>query len=101
DQMRNIVLSSLLILAFALVLPLFFSNYGMLLWTEIFIMGIFAMSLGLIMGYAGLDSLGHAAFFGMGAYTVALLGQYVSSTYLLILAAILLTGIIALVTGSL
>jgi branched-chain amino acid transport system permease protein len=62
-------------------------------------MAIFAMSLGLIMGYAGLVSLGHAAFFGIGAYTVAILGDYVGNTYLLLLAAVVLAALIAFISG--
>ena len=38
--------------------------------TQILIMSLFALSLDLIVGYAGIISLGHAAFFGAGAYTV-------------------------------
>jgi branched-chain amino acid transport system permease protein len=82
------------------VVPLVFSDYGVNLIAEIFIMGIFAMSLGLIMGYSGMVSLGHAAFYGIGAYTVALAGKYITNTYLLILLAILLAGFIALLTGA-
>jgi len=39
---------------------------------QLLIMVMFALSLDLIMGYAGIVTLGHAAFFGVGAYTVAL-----------------------------
>ena len=63
-------------------------------------MAMFAMSLGLIMGYAGLDSLGHAAFFGIGAYTVALIGKYVTNTYLIIIIAVAIAGLIAFITGA-
>lgn len=48
-------------------------NY--LLLSQIAITGLFAVSLDLIFGYAGVISLGHAAFFGIGAYTVGLLGS--------------------------
>jgi branched-chain amino acid transport system permease protein len=41
--------------------------------SQVLIMVMFALSLDLILGYAGIVSLGHAAFFGLGAYTVALL----------------------------
>lgn len=51
---------------------LFPGNY--LLLSQIVITALFALSLDLIFGYAGLISLGHAAFFGVGAYTVGLLG---------------------------
>ena len=47
-----------------------------LLLSQIFIYGLFAMSLDLVLGYAGILSLGHAAFFGAGAYTAALLAQH-------------------------
>ncbi len=58
------------------------------------------MSLGLIMGYAGLDSLGHAAFFGIGAYSVAIIGQFVTNTYLIIIIAVVIAGLLALITGA-
>ena len=44
-----------------------------LILTEICIWAMFALSLDLILGYAGIISLGHAAFFGLGAYTAALI----------------------------
>ena len=44
--------------------------------SQIAIMGLFAMSLDLILGYAGIVSLGHAAFYGVGAYTAGLLSKY-------------------------
>jgi branched-chain amino acid transport system permease protein len=46
------------------------------LGSQIFIAGLFALSLDLIMGYARIISLGHAAFFGIGAYTAGLLARY-------------------------
>ena len=47
-----------------------------LILTEIAILGLFALSLDLILGYAGIVSLGHAAFFGFGAYVAGLLAKY-------------------------
>src|SRR5262245_36030848 len=47
-----------------------------LILTEIVIWGLFALSLDLILGYAGIISLGHAAFFGFGAYLAGLLGKH-------------------------
>jgi len=47
-----------------------------LILTEIAWLGLFALSLDLILGYAGIISLGHAAFFGVGAYTAALLAKH-------------------------
>src|SRR5579859_7433700 len=40
--------------------------------SQVLVMVLFALSLDLILGYAGIVTLGHAAFFGVGAYTVAL-----------------------------
>ena len=48
-----------------------------LLLNEIAILALFAMSLDLILGYAGVVSLGHAAFFGFGAYAAALFAKLV------------------------
>ena len=48
-----------------------------LLLNEIAILALFAMSLDLILGYAGIVSLGHAAFFGFGAYAAALFAKLV------------------------
>lgn len=55
------------------LLPLALSSYQLGLLTKILIFAIFAMSLNLTLGYTGLPSLGHAAYFGVSAYTVALL----------------------------
>ena len=54
-------------LACAFVFP---SRY--LILTEIVRLALFALSLDLILGYAGIVSLGHAAFFGVGAYRAGL-----------------------------
>lgn len=48
-----------------------------LLLNEIAITALFAVSLDLILGYAGIVSLGHAAFFGVGAYAAALFAKHV------------------------
>ena len=50
-----------------------------LILTEIAILALFALSLDLILGYAGIVSLGHAAFFGFGAYAAGLLAKHRSS----------------------
>jgi len=48
----------------------------LVLGSQILIVGLFAVSLDLILGYAGIVSLGHAAFFGIGAYTAGLLSVH-------------------------
>lgn len=49
---------------------------NLLLLNEIAILALFALSLDLILGFAGIVSLGHAAFFGVGAYAAGLLGKF-------------------------
>ena len=49
---------------------------NLVLATQILIAGLFALSLDLILGYAGIVTLGHAAFFGVGAYTAGLLARH-------------------------
>ncbi|WP_238482296.1 branched-chain amino acid ABC transporter permease [Noviherbaspirillum aridicola] len=48
----------------------------LVLGSQVMIVGLFALSLDLILGYAGMVSLGHAAFFGAGAYTAGLLSVH-------------------------
>jgi len=48
----------------------------LILGSQVLIAGLFALSLDLILGYAGIVSLGHAAFFGLGAYTAGLLAAH-------------------------
>jgi len=52
--------------------PPFLSSYPLTLLTQALIFAIFAMSLDLLLGYTGLPSLGHAAYFGVAAYVVAI-----------------------------
>jgi branched-chain amino acid transport system permease protein len=63
------LLVGLLLLA---ALPFVFDDYTSVLATDIVIFALFAASLGLIIGTAGLGSFGHAAYFGLGAYGAAL-----------------------------
>ena len=51
-------------------------NHALFL-SETIIVGLFAMSLDLVLGYCGIVSLGHAAFFGTGAYAAALFAKHV------------------------
>ena len=61
------------IVAVFLAAPFAAPSYYVGLLTKMLIYALFAMSLDLMIGYAGLASLGHAAFFGLGGYTMALL----------------------------
>jgi branched-chain amino acid transport system permease protein len=61
------------ILALFIALPELLRPYYLGLATKMLIFALFAMSLDLLLGYTGLASLGHAAYFGVAAYTVSLL----------------------------
>ncbi|USX23793.1 branched-chain amino acid ABC transporter permease [Oxalobacteraceae bacterium OTU3REALA1] len=79
----------------------FFPGYLVLI-SQIMIIGLFALSLDLILGYAGIVSLGHAAFFGLGAYTAGLLavhgwGEPLSG----LLAGAVVAGVFGFVTSFL
>ena len=56
--------------------PVFLDRHAALV-NDIAILALFALSLDLILGYAGIVSLGHAAFFGVGAYAAALFAKHV------------------------
>ena len=56
-----------------LISPTFLSSFLLTLLTQALIYAILAMSLDIILGYTGLASLGHAAYFGLGAYGVGIL----------------------------
>ena len=71
-----------------------FPDY-LMLGISILIMVLFALSVDLVMGYAGLVTLGHAAFFGIGAYTAGLLAKQGWGDPVLGLAAACLLGFIA------
>jgi len=61
------------VVALSIALPEFLRAYYLALTTKMLIFALFAMSLDLLLGYTGLASLGHAAYFGVAAYTIALL----------------------------
>jgi branched-chain amino acid transport system permease protein len=60
----------------ATLLPFIVAPNYLVLASQIAITALFALSLDLILGYAGIVSLGHAAFFGFGAYTAGLISKW-------------------------
>jgi branched-chain amino acid transport system permease protein len=79
--------------------PLFLGSHAALI-NEVAILALFALSLDLILGYAGIVSLGHAAFFGVGAYGAALLAKHGFADPLVgLLAATLLAGVLGALTS--
>lgn len=69
----KIIVPASLLFIFVLLLPFLFSNYYVGLVIQIFVMAIFASSLNLLVGYTGLPSMGHAAYFGVAAYATGFL----------------------------
>lgn len=64
---------AVLVFVAAIGVPWLGSRFYTFLATDIAILALFAASLNLLLGYAGLVSFGHAAYFGIGAYTCAIL----------------------------
>lgn len=71
------------------------------LWIDCLLFGMLAMALDILMGYAGQVSFGHAAFFGLGAYSLAALNQFykVQSLWLALLVMVVAVGVYALVVS--
>ena len=69
---RALAVSLLVGVALLALVPALAEKFYVQLVTKIMILSIFALSLDLLVGYAGLVSLGHAAYFGVAAYTLAL-----------------------------
>lgn len=82
-------------LAALAVFPQFGQDFYTELVTRVMILSIFAISLDLLVGYTGLISFGHAAWFGMGGYVFALLGtkyQLTNSLWLTLPASMVVTA---------
>jgi branched-chain amino acid transport system permease protein len=98
---RGIAALFLTILVLA-VLPYLLSNYYLGLVIEILIFAVFAMSLDLLIGYTGMASLGHAAYFGVGAYSVGLLAIKLHwSVWSALPAALIVVALVAALFGLL
>jgi branched-chain amino acid transport system permease protein len=94
-------LIDLIPLAFAALVYIFGARY-LPLATQVLIQIAFALSLDLALGYGGIDSLGHVAFFGMGAYAAGIFAMHVSSQPLIGLCVAAAAGAVtALLTGPL
>jgi branched-chain amino acid transport system permease protein len=76
------------------------SRYHLLLAFDALLFGAIAMSLDLLIGYTGLVSFGHAAFYGLGAYaTAVLLERGVLSVWACVAFAVVVVGVYALVVS--
>ncbi|MBV9556041.1 MAG: branched-chain amino acid ABC transporter permease [Pseudolabrys sp.] len=102
--LRNVVIASL-VLALTL-LPLYVALTGdrflLTLFTRIVILAMAAVSLNLILGYGGMMSFGHAAYLGIGGYTVAIMSfEGIQNGFLQWPAALATSAIFALIVGAL
>jgi branched-chain amino acid transport system permease protein len=93
---------AVLVFAALLALPAapFMSKFHLLLAFDALLFGAIAMSLDLLIGYTGLVSFGHAAFYGLGAYaTAVLLERGMQSLWLCLAFALVVVGLYALVVS--
>jgi len=91
---------ALLVLVAAFLVPAAGSRFYTFLANDMVIWALFATSLNLLVGYTGLVSFGHAAYFGIGAYTTGILMKKVGVTFLVAFpAAGLVAGLFALLFG--
>lgn len=91
----------LLLLVFLVLVPLYGELFYTRLFSRIMIYGMIAFSLDLILGYAGMVSLGHAAYFGLGAYTVGILAHHgIQSAFIAWPLAMIVCMVVALIVGA-
>jgi len=92
-----------LVLGLLALFPLVDSTFYTQLLTKVLIMAIFAMSLDLLVGYTGLVSFGHAAYFGLAGYALALMAPKYETVSLWwsLPASIGVCALFALITGML
>ncbi len=85
------------------LVPLTGATFYMQLLSKIMILAIFAMSLDLLVGCAGLVSLGHAAFFGVAGYVIALISPkyQAANLWLTLPAVMIISAALALIIGVL
>jgi branched-chain amino acid transport system permease protein len=100
---RTLALSLLIGVALLAVFPAVAERFYVQLFTKIMILSIFALSLDLLVGYTGLVSLGHAAYFGVAAYTLALTAPAgdPASFWLTLPLSLAASALTALVIGAL
>jgi branched-chain amino acid transport system permease protein len=98
---RRVLLAALGLTGLGAAAPLL-PSYPLTLLTQALVSAIFAMSLDLLLGYTGLPSMGHAAYFGVAAYTVAILAVDAKvGFFTCVLAALAAAGVAAALFGLL
>lgn len=80
--------------------PLYLAPYATTTLTRILIFGLLAASLDLLVGVVGLPSLGHAAFFGVGAYAAAWTAGHGNASPVTLVVAVLAAAVVSVVAGA-
>lgn len=89
-----------LMLAALAAAPWLVGDFTLFLLTEILIIGLVAASLGFLTGFAGMPSLGHAAYLGVGGYTTAIVATGLTDHAIIqLVVAVFASGLIAAGTG--
>jgi len=102
NDKRLTIVASIAAAALLVALPAIFGSYYLGLATKMIIFGLFAMSLDLLIGYTGLASLGHAAYFGVASYATGLLALRLGwSVWWALPAGVLAAGLTAALFGLL
>jgi branched-chain amino acid transport system permease protein len=95
---RNVLILTVILLAVACALPLLVSNYRLFQFTLVLVYAIALLGLNMLTGYNGQISLGHGAFYAIGAYSAAILMDKYGVPYW---ATIPIAGAVCLVAGFL
>ena len=89
------------LLLLAAVFPWFGGSFYTRLAIEALLLGCVALSVDILLGYAGLLSLGQAAYFGLGAYIAALMYLHVTQSFWLVLLTVCVSvGVFSFVLGA-
>lgn len=103
-QIGPLPLAFFILLAIAVIIPFFTSEFQMGFLSKYYIFAMLGLSLGLMWGYAGILSFGQAALFGLGAYAMGLFTKnlaFPGEAYIGLLLAIIVPVIVAIIMGYL
>ncbi|MFZ3047747.1 MAG: branched-chain amino acid ABC transporter permease, partial [Desulfatirhabdiaceae bacterium] len=99
QKLACVLIIHLILLVCACLMPAILSKYYLMIAIEAIIFAVLAMSLDLIMGYAGIVSFGHAAFFGLGGYALGMTINVIPSIWIGLIVAAFIAGGIAFFIG--
>ncbi len=89
----------IVLITFSVLLPFVGTGADVFLWEMAATQVLYALAVNLLVGHSGIASFGQAAFFGIGAYTVAMLSSGPYSALILLLAALLAGAAAAVIVG--